>query len=99
MGRDTVDQNELAVLEAERARYLSMIAYHESSKLRLPSSLHLFGFGTLICAILILAGFLSGRLPAASMLLIPILPLLGLVTVSPTLPVGETEVFQRLAKC
>ena len=99
-----VDRNELAQLEAERDRLLSMIAYHNGPFYRmfsLPRTPTWFGVAAvaIICAIglAMIAGvsdflFLVVGLPLLTYILSRLVRNIGR-------PAGEPEIHQRLADC
>jgi hypothetical protein len=110
-----VDQNELAQLEAERDRLLSMIAYHNgpfyrpfyrmSSALQTPASFFVIA-AIIICAvgIAMVAGVFAGQISTSDFLFLVVgLPLLTYIlsrlTTRLEQPAGEPQVRQRLAEC
>jgi hypothetical protein len=110
-----VDQNELAQLEAERDRLLSMITYHNgpfyrpfgrmSSELQTPAWLFVIA-ATIICAlgIAMVAGFFAGQISTSDFLFLVVgLPLLTYIAFRLRAgleePAGAPQVRQRLAEC
>jgi hypothetical protein len=106
-----VDRNELAQLEAERDRLLSMIAYHNGPFYRvfsLPRTPTWFGVAAvaIICAIglAVIAGVIAGQISASDFLFLVVgLPFLAYILSrlvgSVQRPAGEPEIQQRLADC
>ena len=110
-----VDQNELAKLEAERDRLLSMIAYHDgpfyrpfrrmSSALQKPTWFFVIA-AIIICAvgIAMVAAVYAGQISTSEFLFLVVgLPLLTYIMSRLTTglhePAGEPQVRQRLAEC
>jgi hypothetical protein len=105
------DRNELAQLEAERDRLLSMIAYHNGPFYRmfsLPRTPTWFGVAAvaIICAIglAMIAGTFAGQISASNFLFLVVgLPLLAYILSrlvgNVERPAGEPEIYQRLADC
>jgi hypothetical protein len=110
-----VDQNELAKLEAERDRLLSMIAYHDgpfyrpfrriSSALQKPTWFFVIA-AIIICAvgIAMIAAVYAGQISTSEFLFLVVgLPLLTYImsrlTTGLNEPAGEPQVRQRLAEC
>ncbi|MBR1122066.1 hypothetical protein JQ628_11120 [Bradyrhizobium lablabi] len=105
------DQNELAQLEAERDRLLSMIAYHNGPFYRMSSAAQTPVWFFVIAAIIIcavgiamVAGVFAGQISASDFLLLVVcLPLLAYFASRLTgvldQPAGEPQVRQRLAEC
>ena len=110
-----VDQNELAQLEAERDRLLSMIAYHNGPFYRpfhrMGSALQTPGWFFIIAAIMIcavgiamVAGVFAGQISTSDFLFLVVgLPLLAYILSrlvgNVERPAGEPEIYQRLADC
>jgi hypothetical protein len=106
-----VDRNELAQLEAERERLLSMIAYHNGPFYRMFSQPRIpTGFGVaavaVICAIglAMIAGVFAGQMSASDFLFLVVgLPLLTYILSrlvrNLNRPAGEPEIHQRLTDC
>jgi hypothetical protein len=106
-----VDQNELAHLEAERNRLLSMIAYHNGPFYRVRSALQTPAWFFVIAAIIIcavgiamVAGVFAGQISTSEFLFLVVgLPLLTYIMSRLTTglhePAGEPQVRQRLAEC
>ena len=106
-----VDPNELAQLEAERDRLLSMIAYHNGPFYRMNSALQTPPWFFVIAAIIIcalgiamVAGFFAGQISTSDFLFLVVgLPLLTYIMSRLTTglhePAGEPHVRQRLAEC
>jgi hypothetical protein len=110
-----VDRNELAKLEAERDRLLSMIAYHDgpfyrpfrriSSALQKPTWFFVIA-AIIICAvgIAMIAAVYAGQISTSEFLFLVVgLPLLTYImsrlTTGLNEPAGEPQVRQRLAEC
>ena len=110
-----VDQNELAKLEAERDRLLSMIAYHDgpfyrpfrrrSSAPQRPTWFFVVAAIT-ICAvgIAMVAGVYAGQISTSEFLFLVVgLPLLTYImsrlTTGLNAPAGEPQIRQRLSEC
>jgi hypothetical protein len=105
------DRNELAQLEAERDRLLSMIAYHNGPFYRmfsLPRTPTWFGVAAvaIICAIglAMITGTFAGQISASDFLFLVVgLPLLAYILSrlvgNVERPAGEPEIYQRLADC
>jgi hypothetical protein len=110
-----VEQNELAKLEAERDRLLSMIAYHDgpfyrpfrriSSALQKPTWFFVIA-AIIICAvgIAMIAAVYAGQISTSEFLFLVVgLPLLTYImsrlTTGLNEPAGEPQVRQRLAEC
>jgi hypothetical protein len=110
-----VDRNELAKLEAERDRLLSMIAYHDgpfyrpfrrvSSTLQKPTWFFVIA-AIIICAvgIAMIAAVYAGQISTSEFLFLVVgLPLLTYImsrlTTGLNEPAGEPQVRQRLAEC
>ena len=106
-----VDPKELAQLEAERDRLLSMIAYHNGPFYRVWSAPQMPAWFFVTAAIIIgavgiamVAGFFAGQISASDFLfLVVALPLLTYIasrlTTTFEQPAGEPQVRQRLAEC
>lgn len=106
-----VDQNELAHLEAERDRLLSMIAYHNGPFYRMSSMLQTPAWFAVIAAIIIcaigiamVAGLFAGQISSSDFLFLVVgLPLLTYILSRLTTgfrePAGEPQIRQRLADC
>ena len=106
-----VDRNELAQLEAERDRLLSMIAYHNGPFYRMfslprPPTWFVVAAVAIICAIglAMIAGTFAGQISASNFLFLVVgLPLLTYImsrlTTGLERPAGEPEVLQLLAEC
>ena len=109
------DQNELAQLEAQRDRLLSMVAYHNgpfyrpfgrmSSALQTPTWFFVIA-AIIICAlgIAMSAGFFAGQISTSDFLFLVVgLPLLTYIAfrlrAGLEQPAGEPQVRQRLAEC
>ena len=110
-----VDQSELAKLEAERDRLLSMIAYHDgpfyrpfrrmSSATQKPTWFFVIA-AIIICAvgIAMVAGVYAGHISTSEFLFLVVgLPLLTYImsrlTTGLHAPAGEPQVRERLAEC
>jgi preprotein translocase subunit Sss1 len=105
------DRNELAQLEAERDRLLSMIAYHDGPFYRvfaMPRTPTWLGVAAvaIICAIglAMIAGAFAGQISASDFLFLVVgLPLLAYIlwrlVRHVERPAGEPEIHQRLADC
>jgi hypothetical protein len=105
------DRNELAQLEAERDRLLSMIAYHNGPFYRMfslprPPTWFVVAAVAIICAIglAMIAGTFAGQISASSFLFLVVgLPLLAYILSrlvgNVERPAGEPEIYQRLADC
>ena len=106
-----VDQNELAQLEAERDRLLSMIAYHNGPFYRMSSALQTPAWFFVIAAIIIcavgiamIAGAFAGQISTSDFLFLVVgLPLLTYIasrlTAGLPQPAGEPQIHRRLAEC
>ena len=106
-----VDRNELAQLEAERDRLLSMIAYHNGPFYRMFSlprrpTRFVVAAVAIICAIglAMIAGTFAGQISASNFLFLVVgLPLLAYILSrlvgNVERPAGEPEIYQRLADC
>jgi hypothetical protein len=70
VGTNMADQDELAQLEAERDRLLSMIAYHNRPLFPRPPWFDVVAIILLFCGtgILIVAGILAGQIPVLAVL-------------------------------
>ena len=111
MNTNMADRNELAQLEAERDRLLSMIAYHNGPFYRmfsLPRTPTWFGVAAvaIICSIglAMIAGTFAGQISASDFLFLVVgLPLLAYILSrlvgNVERPAGEPEIYQRLADC
>jgi hypothetical protein len=110
-----VEQNELAKLEAERDRLLSMIAYHDgpfyrpfrrmSSELQTPTWFFVIA-ALVICTvgIAMVAAVFAGQISTSEFVFLVVgLPLLTYIMSRLTTglhePAGEPQVRQRLAEC
>jgi VIT1/CCC1 family predicted Fe2+/Mn2+ transporter len=95
MGTNMADQDELAQLEAERERLLSMIAYQNgpfyriSLKFRTPAGFVVVAIAIIfVIAALIMAGILAGQISASG----PVFSVVGLALLAYILTRGTTVI-------